>query len=64
MAWQAKFLRWSSRASQTAFTHKPASTDRIWAARYNTGDVLQYNNGSKAEGIERGSFATVQSVDA
>jgi conjugative relaxase-like TrwC/TraI family protein len=39
-------------------------TDRTWAARYNPGDVLQYNTGSKAEGIERGSFATVQSVDA
>jgi hypothetical protein len=38
--------------------------DRTWAARYNVGDVLQYNTGSKAKGIERGSFATVQSVDA
>jgi hypothetical protein len=38
--------------------------DRTWAARYNAGDVLQYSTGSKAEGIERGSFATVQSVDA
>ena len=38
--------------------------DRTWAARYNPGDVLQYNTGSKAEGIERGSFASVQSVDS
>jgi hypothetical protein len=38
--------------------------DRTWAARYNPGDVLQYTSGSKAEGIERRSFATVQSVDA
>ena len=38
--------------------------DRTWAARYNVGDVLQYTTGSKAEGIERDSFATVQSVDA
>jgi ATP-dependent exoDNAse (exonuclease V) alpha subunit len=37
--------------------------DRTWAARYNAGDVLQYTAGSKAEGIERGSFSTVQSVD-
>ena len=37
--------------------------DRTWAARYNPGDVLQYSTGSKSEGIERGSFATVQSVD-
>ena len=37
--------------------------DRTWAARYNIGEVLQYNTGSKAEGIERCSYATVQSVD-
>ena len=37
--------------------------DRTWAARYNPGDVLQYNTGNKAGRIERGSFATVQSVD-
>jgi hypothetical protein len=47
-------------------THRSDMTgaDRTWAARYNPGDVLQYNTGSKAEGIERGTFATVQSVDA
>jgi len=38
--------------------------DRTWAARYNAGDVLQYTTGSKAEGIERDSFATVRTVDA
>ena len=38
--------------------------DRKWAARYSDGDVLQYTTGSKAEGIERNSFATVRSVDA
>lgn len=38
--------------------------DRAWAARYNAGDVIQYNTGSKIEHISRGSFATVQSVDA
>ncbi|HMH13146.1 MAG TPA: hypothetical protein VK578_08570 [Edaphobacter sp.] len=38
--------------------------DRTWAARYEVGDVLRYNTGSKAEGIKRGSFATVRSVDA
>jgi len=37
--------------------------DRKWAARYSDGDVLQYSTGSKAEGIERNSFATVRSVD-
>jgi len=47
-------------------THRSDMTgaDRTWAARYNAGDVLQYNTGSKSEGIERGTFATVQSVDA
>jgi conjugative relaxase-like TrwC/TraI family protein len=38
--------------------------DRTWAARYNAGEVLQYTTGSKAEGIERDSFAIVRSVDA
>ena len=38
--------------------------DRTWAARYNVGDVLEYSNGSKANGIERGSQATVRAVDA
>jgi conjugative relaxase-like TrwC/TraI family protein len=38
--------------------------DRKWAARYSDGDLLQYTTGSKAEGIERNSFATVRSVDA
>lgn len=37
--------------------------DRTWAARYNVGDVLQYTSGSKAEGIDRDSFATVRVVD-
>ena len=37
--------------------------DRTWAARYRVGDVLQYTTGSKTEGIERGSFATVRSVN-
>ena len=38
--------------------------DRTWAARYNPGEVLQYTAGSKTEGIDRDSFATVRSVDA
>ena len=38
--------------------------DRGWAARYQVGDVLQYTRGSKAEAIERGSFATVISANA
>ena len=47
-------------------THRSDMTgaDRTWAARYNVGDILQYTTGSKAEGIERDSFATVRSVDA
>ncbi len=38
--------------------------DRTWAARYAVGDTLKYTTGSKEQGIERGSFATVRSVDA
>jgi conjugative relaxase-like TrwC/TraI family protein len=47
-------------------THRSDMTgaDRTWAARYTTGDVLQYTTGSKAEGIERDGFATVRAVDA
>jgi conjugative relaxase-like TrwC/TraI family protein len=47
-------------------THRSDMTgaDRTWAARYDVGDVLQYTTGSKAEGIERDSFATVRAVDA
>ena len=47
-------------------THRSDMTgaERTWAARYNPGDILQYIAGSKAEGIQRGRFATVQSVDA
>ena len=37
--------------------------DRVWAARYAPGDVLQYTTGSKTEGIERGSYAAVRSVN-
>src|SRR5665213_1369427 len=35
-------------------THRSDMTgaDRTWAARYNTGEVLQYTTGSKAEGID------------
>ncbi len=33
--------------------------DRAWAARYQAGDVIRYTRGSQAEGIVRGSYATV-----
>jgi conjugative relaxase-like TrwC/TraI family protein len=47
-------------------THRSDMTgaDRTWAARYNAGEVLQYTTGSKTEGIERDSFATVRTVGA
>lgn len=47
-------------------THRSDITgaDRKWVARYSDSDVLQYTTGSKAEGIECNSFATVRSVDA
>lgn len=38
--------------------------DRTWAAMYRAGDVVQYDRGSKAEGIERGAFGVVRSTDA
>ncbi len=38
--------------------------DREWAARYHAGDVLKYTTGSKAEGLQRGSYATVLSTNA
>ncbi len=38
--------------------------DREWAARYHAGDVLKYTTGSKAEGLERGSYATVLATNA
>jgi conjugative relaxase-like TrwC/TraI family protein len=33
--------------------------DRTWAANYDVGDVLRYQRGSKAIGIEKQSYATV-----
>lgn len=38
--------------------------DRTWAAMYRVGDVVQYERGSKAEGIERGAFGVVRSSDS
>jgi ATP-dependent exoDNAse (exonuclease V) alpha subunit len=37
--------------------------DRSWAARYNFGEVVQYTTGSKELGIERNSFARIESVN-
>ncbi|MBB5060857.1 ATP-dependent exoDNAse (exonuclease V) alpha subunit [Granulicella aggregans] len=54
----------SQQFSTLAHRSDMTGADRMWAARYNTGDVLLYTTGSKANGIERGSYATVQSVDA
>ena len=38
------------------------SVDRSWAARYQPDDVLHYTRGSKEQGIEKGSYATVVSA--
>ena len=38
--------------------------DRIWAARYNPGDVLRYSRSSQETGIGKGEYARVKSVDA
>lgn len=37
--------------------------DRAWAARYEVGDILHYQRGSKTLGIERRSYARVVSTD-
>ncbi|MGB6130386.1 MAG: MobF family relaxase [Acidobacteriaceae bacterium] len=37
--------------------------DRAWANHYETGDVVRYSRGSKAAGIEAGTYATVATVD-
>jgi conjugative relaxase-like TrwC/TraI family protein len=52
-----QFLTLSHRSDMTG-------PDRTWAAMYRAGDVVQYERGSKAEGIERGSFAVVRASDA
>jgi conjugative relaxase-like TrwC/TraI family protein len=52
-----QFLTLSHRSDMTG-------PDRTWAAMYRPGDVVQYERGSKAEGIERGSFGVVRSSDA
>ncbi len=52
-----QFLTLSHRSDMTG-------PDRTWAAMYKAGDVVQYERGSKAEGIERGSFGVVRSTDA
>jgi conjugative relaxase-like TrwC/TraI family protein len=38
--------------------------ERAWANHYETGDIVRYARGSKATGIEAGSYATVVAVDA
>lgn len=38
--------------------------DRAWANHYEPGDVVRYSRGSKAAGIEAGSYAKVAAVDA
>jgi conjugative relaxase-like TrwC/TraI family protein len=38
--------------------------DRMWAARYEVGDVLRYSRASKETGIGKGEYARVSTVDA
>ena len=38
--------------------------DRMWAARYNPGDVLLYSRSSKETGLGKGEYARVTAVDA
>jgi len=41
-----------------------SEADRIWAARYNPGDVLRYSRSSQETGIDKGEYARVTHVDA
>ena len=49
----------------TVFTPRSDMTgaDRRWASRYEVGDILRYQRGSKELGLERGSHAEVIAVD-
>lgn len=38
--------------------------DRLWAARYEPGDVLRYSRASKETGISKGEYAKVKAIDA
>jgi conjugative relaxase-like TrwC/TraI family protein len=38
--------------------------DRMWAAKYNAGDVLLYSRSSQETGISKGQYAQVKNVDA
>jgi hypothetical protein len=38
-------------------------TDRLWAGRYEAGDVIRYSRGSKVFGIYPGEYARVKDVD-
>jgi ATP-dependent exoDNAse (exonuclease V) alpha subunit len=38
--------------------------DRMWAARYNEGDILRYSRSSQETGIPKGEYARVTQVDA
>jgi len=38
--------------------------DRMWAARYNEGDVLRYSRTSQETGIPKGEYSRVKQVDA
>jgi conjugative relaxase-like TrwC/TraI family protein len=38
--------------------------ERTWAERYEVGDVLRYSRASKENGISRGEYAKVKSIDA
>jgi conjugative relaxase-like TrwC/TraI family protein len=38
--------------------------DRMWAERYNVGDVLRYSRSSQETGIGKGEYSRVKSIDA
>ncbi len=62
---QARGIVESENHSMRVLTPRSDMTgaDRAWAARYEAGDVLHYQRGSKAIGIEPRSYARVVSTD-
>jgi hypothetical protein len=63
--WPARSPDGARRIALTAFNRELRTLPHLsWAAMYRPGDVVQYERGSKAERIERGSFGVVRSSDA
>jgi conjugative relaxase-like TrwC/TraI family protein len=56
--------RGEHRTTVLAPRQEMTGADRQWSERYEQGDVIRFSRGSKAQGIEAGSYARVESVDS